>query len=45
MTNRAKDQQYKLRNPTHIITNSSLKSTVTDNIHYFREIRAMIPAQ
>lgn len=45
VTNRAKDQQYKLRNPTHIITNSSLKSIVTNNIHYCGEIRAMILAQ
>lgn len=34
VTNRAKDQQNKLRNPTHIMTSSSLKSTVTGDIRY-----------
>lgn len=43
VTNRAKDQQNKLRNPTHIMTSSSLKSTVTADIHYCRAGKAVTP--
>lgn len=43
VTNRAKDQQNKLRNPTHIMTSSSLKSTVTGDIHYWWAGKAVTP--